>query len=254
MKRVVRSLNYAGIEIFKAWLSNPISDAPTEILDDPQYSEEFDGGYVVDSSLAFETTYELGQYLHEKVFAGVTDVVSHSAADGMWAWISLALIQHLLSKSEKRKNKPLDLPHYIVIEGPQGRRIGYRLIARTAWKLVRIHGESARVAIGSKRSPWGEMAEQMTSRQEIFAHPSFWAVATRLYQNTDGELRRGATSQRPLSARKDPKNKAGRGGVRRLPLTFRQFDRTYHMRDMPIDLFMEVLPREYEKWVKENEA
>lgn len=252
MKRKVQSLNSAGIEIFRAWLINPAGDPPVNLLEDARYCDDILEEYFVDVSRTFATSYELGKYLNEEVLPKVTDPVQLSAATGIWAWISLALIQNLLARSTTRKNRPLDIPHYLELDGQQGRRLGYRLIARTAWKLVRMHGERANVALGSKKSPWGEMAEQMASRQEVFAHPSFWAVAYRLYHDPSGELRRGATSQRPASARRDPKNKAGRGSVRRLPMTFRQFDRTYNTRDMSAEDMLALLPREYDKWVNGN--
>lgn len=249
MKKRVQSLNSAGIEIFAAWLRDPNAAPPTEILDEPSYCDEIAKEFWVDTNRVFSTTFEFGKYLHGEVFHDVSDPVGLEDLTGMWAWISLAFISSLLSRSSTRRHKPLDLPHYIELPGQTGRRLGYRLIARTAWKLVRLHGLRAEVALGSKKSPWGEMAEQMTSRQEIFAHPSFWAVAFRLYRGSKGELRRGATSQRPASAKKDPKNSAGKGGVRRLPFTFRQFDRTYLTRAMSLEQMLEVLPNEYQRWV-----
>ncbi|MGE8520603.1 MAG: hypothetical protein ACN6OK_10190 [Alcaligenes faecalis] len=252
MTKRVQSLNAAGIEMFAAWLRDPKGAAPTEILDDQSYCEEIVQEFWVDTDRVFDTTFELGKYLHEEVFHDVTDPAGLELMTEMWAWISLALIASLLSRSSTRKNKPLDLPHYMELPGQLGRRVGYRLIARTAWKLVRLHGPFAEIALSSRKSPWGEMAEQMTSRQEIFAHPSFWAVAFRLYRGPKGELRRGATSQRPASARKDPKNNAGKGGVRRLPFTFRQFDRTYLTRAMSLEQMLEVLPKEYQRWVAQN--
>ena len=245
----IRSLNFSGVEIFRLWLSNPVVLPPTHILESADHSEDLETGFTIDTGKIFETSFDLGMYLHQEVFKDVLDFKSLSSATGMWAWISLAMINSLLAKSAKRQGKPLDAAHYIEVEGGHGRRLGYRLIARTAWKLARLHGHAAEVALGSKRSPWGEMAEQMTSRQEVFSHPGFWAVATKLYKNKDGDLRRGATSQRPIAARKDPKNNSGRGGVRRLPFTFKQFDRTYHTRNMPIDQMLDVLPSEYKRWL-----
>lgn len=252
MRKNVSCLNSAGVEVFSAWLSSPNCEPPLNILDDSNYCEDIQHEFTLDTGRLFDTTFELGKYLHEEVFVDVEDSIALEACSGIWAWVSLALINNLLSRSTGRKNKPLGLPHYIELSGQQGRRLGYRLIVRTAWRLARLHGPLAEVALGSKRSPWGEMAEQMTSRQEIFAHPSFWAVAHQLYLNSKGDLRRGATSQRPASARKDPKNHVGRGGVRRLPFTFRQFDRTYLTRAMSREQMLEMLPKEYQKWTVEK--
>lgn len=252
VKKRVHCLNTAGIELFSAWLSDPKGTPPVWLLDDSNFYDEIPKEYFLDTERVFGTSFELGQYLHAEVFVDVSDPISLEALVGMWAWVSLALITSLLARTAARRNKPLDIPHYIELPSQHGRRLGYRLIVRTAWKLARLHGPLAEVALGSKRSPWGEMAEQMTSRQEIFAHPSFWAVAFRLYRGSRGELRRGATSQRPASARRDPNNNAGKGGVRRLPFTFRQFDRTYLTRVMSLEQMLDVLPKEYKKWATEN--
>lgn len=245
----VKSLNKEGIEQFLQWLKDKQGNAPVSMLNDPQFCDELDTLYTVDLGRTFQTSYQLGKYLHETVFVSVTDVARLSSQTGLWAWISLAFIDCLTARSAQRKGKPLDIPHYIEVDSQQGRRLAYRLIARTAWRIVREHGDAAEIALGSQRSPWGEMAEQMTSRQEIFSHRSFWQVAYRLYRSSSGEVRRGATSQRPELARRDPKNAAGRGGVRRLPMTFKQFDRTYNVRIMPLENMLAILPAEYSKWL-----
>ena len=248
MKLKVMSLNDGGVEQFRTWLLSPTSAPPVHLLQDLRYCDAIPDDYWVDTERRFSTTFELGQYLVDEVFAQVADPVKHRAATGMWVWISLALIENLLGRTGA-KRKPLDLPHYLELNGPVGQRLAYRFIVRTAWELVRLHGETAAVALGSKKSPWGEMAEQLSSRQQVFAHACFWTIAHRLYLDSAGNLRRGATSQRPAKARKDPKNTAGRGGVRRLPLTFRQFDRTYNTREMTLDQALPLLPSEYGKWI-----
>lgn len=245
----VMSLNEGGALKFQAWLENPISEPPLYLLIDEQYCDSIAGEYFVDTERRFSTTFDLGRYLVEEVFTDVRDPVKHRADVGMWAWVSLAMVSNLLVRTTAKFGRPLDVPHYLELSGPLGQRLAYRLIVRTAWELVRLHGATAAVALGSKKSPWGEMAEQLSSRQQVFAHPCFWTIAHRLYLDAVGNLRRGATSQRPAKARKDPKNIAGRGGVRRLPLTFRQFDRTYNTRELTLEQALPLLPHEYGKWI-----
>lgn len=241
----VRSLNDVGLAKFSAWLDNPISPAPKMLLEDDSASDIVEGGYLIDPSSQFQTSYEAGRYLAQEVFNGNTDRFALLSNHGMWAWLSLAFIEALLKKgSGTGAGKPLAKPHYIM----QSPRLAYRLITRTAWDLVSLHGEAARVALGSSKSPWGEMAEQMTARQEIYAHRSFWPVANALYAAPDGSVKKGATSQRSKEARRDPKSKAGLGGVRRLPFTFKQFERTYNLRQMAGDEIAALLPIEYQRW------
>jgi hypothetical protein len=245
MTTPVRSLNDAGTAMFSAWLENPTTPAPKALLEDDSATDMVDGGYQIDSTRQFATSYDLGQYLSREVFVGNVDRLALLADKGMWAWLSLAFIDSLLKKGRGAgAGKPLAKPHYIM----QSPRLAYRLIARTAWDLVSLHGESAKVALGSSKSPWGEMAEQMTARQEIYAHRSFWPVANALYAAPDGSLKKGTTSQRSREARRDPKSKAGLGGVRRLPFTFKQFERTYNLRRMSAAEIVTLLPNEYQRW------
>jgi len=239
----VRSLNELGQAKFVAWLSNPIDGPPKSLLEDDSVTGVVDG-YKIDLDRKFSTSYELGQYLAKDVFVVVPDRLALLDNHGMWAWISLAFIESLVKRGAGGLGKPLAKPHY-VMESP---RLGYRLIARTAWDLVSLHGEAANVALGSAKSPWGEMAEQMTARQEIYAHRSFWSVAQALYAKPDGSVKKGVTSQRSKEARRDPTNLAGLGGVRRLPFTFKQFERTYNLRRMTASQITGLLPNEYRKW------
>ncbi len=239
----VRSLNAQGLAALEGWLKSPASGAPKAILEDPAMTDEIDEEFLVDPTRVFSTSYELGVYLHQEVFISVKDPNALMAHHAMWSWISLTLIDSLLKKVGKDSGKPLATAHYV-----DTTRLGYRLISRTAWDLVRRHADAAKVALGSRKSPWGDMAEQMTSRQEIYSHKSFWSVAYSLYATDDGSVKKGSTSQRGKRAKREPKNKAGLGGVRRLPFTFKQFDRTYNLRQMNGEQIVSLLPPEYEKW------
>ena len=239
----VRSFNAVGLVAFDSWLNNPSGGAPKNLLTDEAFTESISTEYQLELGRHFATSFDLGVYLSSEVFKEVADRFALLASHRMWSWISLAYMDSLLGRSGKKSGKPLDKAHYV--DTP---RYGYRLIARTAWDLVALHGEAARVAVGSMRSPWGEMAEQMTSRQEIYANRSFWPVAHCLYTTAEGATKSGATSQRSKKARRDPNSKAGLGGVRRLPFTFKQFDRTYNLRTMKPEAITALLPWEYEKW------
>lgn len=244
MKINVRSLNAIGIEKLSAWLENAEGPAPKQLLEDESASDLVEGEYQVDLTKIFSTSYELGKYLSNEVFTNIEDRFILLSNFGMWAWLSLGFIDSLVRKGTKEAGKPLAKPHYIL----QSARLSYRLIARTAWDLVSLHKEAAKVALASPKSPWGDMAEQMTSRQEIYAHRSFWPVANALYAMSDGSVKKGVTSQRKKEAQYDPNSKAGLGGVRRLQFTFRQFERTYNLRRMNEGEILELLPTEYSKW------
>lgn len=247
----VRLLNELGCQKFASWLSDPSGDTPRDMLFDPAYSDFVDTEYPIDPDKKFETTFDIGYYLFNDVFGRSNDRFGIRSMNGMWAWISLAFVESLLTRRGKSKPRPLALPHYI----DAGPRLSYRLIVRTAWELYLLHGDACRVALSSKASPWGEMPEQMTgATQEQFSHHAFWAVANHLYIDDGGSVKRGAASKRPKSARSNPRSEAGKGSVRRLATTMKQFERTYNTREMSIGNLLGVLPGEFKKWQSEPVA
>ncbi|MEA5669659.1 hypothetical protein VA603_19175 [Stenotrophomonas sp. MH1] len=244
MKCQVAMLNEDGIGMFRMWLKAPAGMPPREILTDPRFSIVLEEDHEIDLDRRFETTYELGRYLHEEVFGGSVDRLKLRGRHGLWAWISLAMIGSLLRRGRGKTGLPLGEAHYV----HAGERLGYRLIARTAWEVVCLHGDNARLPFSSPASPWGDVAEQMTSRQEIFMHPSFWKVAGVLYLEADGRVKRGVSAIRSAGHRKNPRSRVGLGGLRRLAVSFGQFERTYLLRAMTAEQIIGILPREYGAW------
>lgn len=241
----VKALNERGIERFRAWLEAPVGPAPYSILTDDGFCRDAAGEWLIDSSARFSTSYELGAYLGETVFGADVDRFAIRADKGLWAWISLALLPNLLKRGRGKDGEPFDLPHYIEIEA----RVAYRLIVRTAWELVHLHGSKARVALSSPRTAWGDVAEQIAGRQEVYAHPGFWTVAESLYLKPDGVQKTGVATIRKKEHRRDPKSKVGLGAARRLVTSFGQFERTYLLREMSSEEILAILPGEYGRWI-----
>lgn len=250
MNRYVERLNAAGLAAFHQWLvGDDFSSPPKHLLGDTSFSEQIGHQFAVDIDRSFLTSYALGQYLNEDVFSNVVDAEELFRDAGMWAWLSLAFIGSLVSK--KPAGNPLAVNHYLQMNTAGGQRQNYRLICRTAWWMVRIHGGAAAIALSSPKSPWGELAEQIIGRQHIASHKGFFAVAGRLYLASDGSLKRGAAGQRTKAAKHNPKAKGGLGSMRRLALTLNQFGRTYNTRVISPTKMLTLLPKEYERWFDE---
>lgn len=252
MTRYVGRLNVAGLAEFHKWLiGDDFSSPPMQLLDDAVFSEGAEHLYIVDVSRTFETTYALGKYLHEEVFCESADAELVFGDVGMWAWLSLAFIGSLVSKKPGKKpvGSPLAVNHYMHLGNTAGQRQNYRLIVRTTWWMVRIHGSSAAIALSSPDSPWGEVAEQVIGRQQIASHRGFFALAEHLYLASDGSIKRGAAGKRSKEARHNPKAKGGLGAMRRLAMTLNQFGRTYNTRVISPVKMMGLLPKEYERWI-----
>lgn len=251
MNRYVERLNEAGLTAFHEWLvGDDFSNPPKHLLVDTSFSEQIGHQFTVDTDRSFLTTYALGQYLNAEVFGDVVDTEELFSDAGMWAWLSLAFIGSLVRKRKGTKpaGSPLAVNHYMQAGTAVNQRQNYRLICRTAWWIVRIHGSSAAIALSSPDSPWGEVAEQTIGRQHIASHKGFFAVAGRLYLAPDGSVKKGAAGQRTKAAKHNPKAKGGLGAMRRLALTLNQFGRTYNTRVIPPEKMISLLPKEYERW------
>jgi hypothetical protein len=252
VKLIVQRLNDAGIAKFLQWLTEGgTTPAPSEILSEPNYSEPIAELHELDPSLTFATTFRLGKYLNEVVFATPRDPRVLYEDGAMWAWISLALINSLVSKKDrahKPKGSPLATAHYLQVPPNDSKRHAYKLIARSAWWMARVHGDSAAFVLASTDSPWGEIAEAVIGRQQLSAHKGFISLATKLYLGDDGQVKTGAAGKRTKAARMNPKARGGLGSMRRLALTLNQFGKTYNTRVITPDAMRALLPVEYQRW------
>jgi hypothetical protein len=96
-------------------------------------------------------------------------------------------------------------------------------------------------------STWGDLAEQLTSRQNVAYHRGYIQTANALYL-TDGKLRRGAASRvRPFKKRK-PGETIGKGGVARLALAVRRLCRTYDTHILGTADMINLLPKEFKNF------
>lgn len=147
--------------------------------------------------------------------------------------------------SALKDGEPFDLLHYIEIEA----RVAYRLIVRTAWELVHLHGPKARVALSSPRTSWGGVAEQIAGRQEVYAPWGFRTVAETLYLRSDGVQKAGVATIRKKEHRKDSKSKVGLGAARHLVTGCAQIERTYLLCEISSEEVLAILPAEFGRWI-----
>jgi hypothetical protein len=94
---------------------------------------------------------------------------------------------------------------------------------------------------------WGDMAEQLASRQTIAHNRGFFRTAHELYVN-DGKLKRGAASKPKKPRDRKPGDRVGLGSVRRLALALQRLDLTFDTEMMEAALMRAVLPKEFARW------
>jgi hypothetical protein len=238
-------LNEDGTTAFAKWLLNPISDSPqTELLDSEAMTERF-GDYEIDQSREFSSRLEFGFYLNE-IFQGAdfNDLMSPDS-DSLWAWIAVVYFKQLSAKGIRRTE------HYVVTRKGSAGSLAYRQAARTAYELVHIHGECAQICLKSPMHTFGDMTEQLASRQTIAHNRGFFHTAYELYIS-DGKLKRGASSKPKKPKDRKPGDRTGLGSVRRLAVALKRLDLTYDTEYMDAGQMKAVLPKEFLKWTRSD--
>ena len=113
--------------------------------------------------------------------------------------------------------------------------------------MVHVHGDAANLILRGAMHTYGDMAEQLASRQTIAHNRGFFQAANELYVR-DGKLRRGATSRPRKPKDRKPGDRTGFGGIRRLSTALQRLDLTYDTEQLDANQLISLLPREFSRW------
>jgi hypothetical protein len=237
----VRRLSPEGIQSFKAWLEHPDGLTPSaDLLDGADYTEvAYD--ILVDPKMTFATRYAFGEYLNNLLGQLDFRELMREQNDGLWAWFAVLYFSQLSAKGKRRSE------HYLVTRKGLKGSLAYRQAARSCYELVHIHGEESLVCLSVGIHTFGDMAEQLTSRQKLAHNRAFFRAAYDLYVS-EGRVRRRANSYpRPAKKRKLG-DQTGLGGARRLEVALKRLDLTFDTEVMDSAAVIAVLPQEFKKW------
>ncbi|BBI98691.1 hypothetical protein FGKAn22_03840 [Ferrigenium kumadai] len=238
-----RMLNADGIATFTKWLENPSgSQPPAPLLDSEEMTEPF-GDFDIDPSREFVSRQEFGEYLNEQFSGANFNELMSPDSDGFWAWVAIAYFRQLTAKGIRRAE------HYVVIRKGSAGSLAYRHAVRTPYELVHIHGAFAEICLKSPMATFGDMTEQLASRQGIAHNRGFFQTAHELYIK-GGVLKRGASSKPKKLKDRKPGDRTGLGSVRRLAIALQRLDLTYDTEDMDSRQMCDVLPKEFSMWQK----
>jgi hypothetical protein len=135
----------------------------------------------------------------------------------------------------------------VVIRKGSAGSLAYRNAARTSYELFKIHGDNAKICLSGPMSTFGDLTEQLASRQSISHNTGFFKTATELYIK-NGKLISGASSKpKPLKFRQSG-DRNGLGSVRRLAIALQRLDLTFDTESMMPEEIMRVLPKEFNKF------
>lgn len=241
----VRQLTDLGTTKFRLWLETrqPKEMPPAELINGADETKVL-LDREIDPELIFDSRLEFGKYMQD-VFAGLpAQTLLSERNDGLWNWLTVAYFSQVGRKTSKYW-------HYVVTrKGPAG-SLAYRHLVRTAFEMYWRHGENSRVLLNADMATWGDMAEQLTSRQNVAYHHGFIAAANALYMR-DGKLKRGAASRAKPAHKRKPGDRSGRGNVARLALAVRRLCRTYDTHELPTSEMLLLLPKEFSSFIEQE--
>jgi len=234
----IRRLTESGRQEYRDWLtSRKLGDLPPEDL--LSGSDQTDAAFDVelDENRKFSSRFEFGEYIVES-FSGLDPktVLSHEW-DGLWDWLTVLYFDQFGQKDSRSW-------HYTITRRGHSGSLAYRHLARTSYEMYLRHGESSRVMLSVPMGTWGDISEQLTSRQKIAYHRGYIQAANALYMS-NGKLRRGAASRVKPRARRKSGDLTGRGSVARLALAVQRLSRTYDTHPLQIAGLLSLLPEEF---------
>lgn len=231
-------LTEAGLEVFsdylvRARLGEEVS-VPRHLLSDPNYSTVLSDDVMVDAGRSFGSRFNCAAYLHCALAEAPTDMERNV---GMWAWLSLLYFDQVCPAGKDGGRKVGEHARYI--PAPNAFQRFYRHLLLGPYLVYRAHKDNpsvARAVLATPVNAPGDLVEQLASRQELVSNASAMGVATKLYVDSKGNLKRGAGGKGP-------------GSARRLVDVLNQFDLTYDLYAMPSDELLALLPKEFDRFL-----
>lgn len=227
----LRRFNDAGLDRFEAFLAAAAAgaptDLPTQIAARPDLSEELPGAPEVDPARLGTTRLQAATYLDALLeLAGVDDPQRDTA---LWAWLSAYCFDLVCPRDGRGRHRPGAKPRYVPVS--DSRRI-YRHRLLGPYLIFRAHRDDPSRALCLLSQPLlrpGRLVERFAARPRLVACPAAVGVATRLYCQPNGSIRRGAAAS-----------------IERLSDVLMQLDRTYDIYGMTTEALLRLLPREFD--------
>jgi len=194
----LRRFNESGIKAFANFLgelrTGLTTVVPVDLLTDPSLTEQLSTPIEAEVPVSLANRMAFAKWLHSAGDASQTKFPREDS--GFWAWLSLALFDHVCPADELGRRKPgADARHIIDITDWKRR---YRHLLQNPYELLYLHREAPERALVVLVNPLhvpGELTEQINGRQEIVTCPGCMSLATFLCVDAKGQRRRGASGQ-----------------------------------------------------------
>lgn len=235
---IIKRFNQFGLERFNDFLDSLTGDEPLpvpySILEDPRAVEDLPKAIDV-TMQTFDNRLGAAKYLYDLLAqSGIPEL---ERDQGVWAWLSLYFFDQLCPVDKSGKRRPGDRARWI--PATSNFRKYYRHLLAGPYRVYKTHRDDPDRALALLSEPLskpGEIAEQISARQELVTNRAVVELATNLY------IDRVNRRRRPGAAGKGP------GSARRLADVLQQFDVTWNLYTMTASDLMTMMPREFDKF------
>jgi hypothetical protein len=207
------------------------------LADDPELTEELEGGLEIDTAKVFGNRYDMGNYLDQILPADIS-VVQHTNV-GLWSWISAVYFRQLLEKA-KTGEKYRMWSSYRYAPLPYQKFRYYRHLTFMNFWLHRTMGQNvARFFLSRPLYEHSDAIEQLyTQDRDFLASKGLMDAALEMYMNP----KTGTMKAKALG-------EATGGSARRLATKIaKQLQMNYDLQSMAKEEIYPLLPPEFDAW------
>ena len=230
---LLRKLNSEGEKKFEEFFNKKIKDkktpVPFKLLEAENFTEKLDKNIEIDVSLTFDSAFEFGKYLSNKL----KNLKSVRFETGIFHWLTLAYFNILfpgpLGGSQKIK--------YILSNKTPGN--WKKHLVRLRWELYDKFGDKSLTYLSKPVNNWSDEEESISASPTLIASENIIDLYKELYFRYDKNK-----NPKIISRRNKPGNH--REFTRELSI----YQLNFHIHKMSIDEILELLGDDFKDWRK----
>lgn len=236
----VRSLNAAGLEKFREFLSfirsgEALAGSPSFMFFDA-YALPLHSDVKVEPR-KFKSKLDMVMYLDRLLKPLNRPQVMEN--EGLWSWLALYWFDQLAPADASGRRRARE-DHFYILESSGRFSTGwYRNNHMLAgpYAIFRLHGLTSRVLLRGPLHLQTRMLDDIAWRTELITNRGWMQAVDRLYFNpkTNGQKSGATTASNP-------------GNLRRLIAVTRQLEMTFDLHGMSGDEILALLPPEFDRW------
>lgn len=234
-----RRFNDQGVKAFVEYLeklrTDPSAPVPTDLLTNPRLTEPLKVSIDAEPPATFASRMAFARWLHAAAAAGGVDIPRNDA--GFWAWLSLALFDHVCPADGNGMRKIKEDARYVPMLESSRRYYRHALVGPFyVYWMYRDSPERAAAVLCGSLTQLNDEAYRLFVENQLVVMPSAIGVLTELYYDgITGKLKRNSKTKK-------------RGSIRRLATFLTRFARTLDLDVIPVERLIETLPSEFNRW------